>query len=49
MEKQGKTLIKRLGRELEIKGIVTLFHGRIHSLPLTKGLAGVCIRGTAWY
>ena len=25
MEKLGKTLIKRLGRELEIKGIVTLF------------------------
>jgi len=43
MEKQGKTLIKRLGRELEIKGIVTLFHGRIDSLPLTKGLAGWCI------
>tara|TARA_Y100000739_G_scaffold157476_1_gene136064 strand:- start:271 stop:420 length:150 start_codon:yes stop_codon:yes gene_type:complete len=49
MEKLGKTPIKRLGRELKIKGIVTFFHGRIHSLPLTKGLAGVCIRGTAWY
>jgi len=34
---------KELGRELEIKGVVTLFHGRIDSLPLTKGLAGVCI------
>ena len=40
MEKLGKNLIKRLGRELEIKGIVTLFHKRFHSLPLTKGLAG---------
>jgi len=49
MEKQGKTLIKRLGRELEIRGIITLFHGRIDSLPLTKGLAGWCIWGTAWY
>ena len=48
MEKQGKTLIKRLGRELEIRGIITLFHGRIDSLPLTKGLAGGCICGTAW-
>jgi hypothetical protein len=48
MEKQGKTLIKRLGRELEIRGIITLFHGRIDSLPLTKGLAGVCIWGTLW-
>ena len=33
---------KELGREFEIKGIVTLFHGRIDSLPLTKGLAGGC-------
>ena len=49
MEKLGKTLIKRLGRELEIKGIVTLFHGRIDSLPLTKGLAGVSIWETVWY
>ena len=48
MEKQGKTLIKRLGRELEIRGIITLFHGRIDSLPLTKGLAGRCIWETAW-
>jgi hypothetical protein len=28
----------RFGRELKIKGILTLFHGRIDSLPLTKGL-----------
>jgi len=26
----------RFGRELKIKGIVTLFHGRIDSLPLTR-------------
>jgi len=26
---------KELGRELEIKGVVTLFHGRIDSLPLS--------------
>ena len=45
MEKQGKTLIKRLGREFEIKGIVTLFHRRIDSLQLTKGLAGVVYGG----
>jgi len=49
MEKQGKPLIKRLGRELEIRGIITLFHGRIGSLPLTKGLAGWCIWENAWY
>ena len=29
-----------LGRELKIKGILTLFHGRIDSLPLTKRLVG---------
>jgi len=26
-----------------------LFHGRIDSLPLTKGLEGGCIWGTLWY
>jgi len=41
--------MKYFGRELKIKGIVTLFHGRIYSLPPTKGLAGVCIWGTVWY
>jgi len=39
---------KELGRELEIKGVVTLFHGRIDSLPLTKRLVGVCIWETLW-
>jgi len=26
----------RLGREFEIRGIITSFHGRIDSLPLVK-------------
>ena len=30
----------KFGRELKIKGILTLFRGRIDSLPPTKGLAG---------
>jgi hypothetical protein len=35
--------MKYFGRELKIKGILTLFHGRIDSLPPTKGLVGGCI------
>jgi hypothetical protein len=35
--------MKYFGRELKIKGILTLFHGRIDSLPPTKELAGGCI------
>ncbi len=30
--------MKYFGRELKIKGILTLFHGRIDSLPLTRRL-----------
>jgi len=43
-----KSLLFKLEERKKIRGIVTLFHGRIDSLPLTKGLVGVCIWGTLW-